>query len=56
MPGGKKGLLENSTNICRTTNKATVQMDAHNGKAYDFAPALKAKCPKSAEARRHRHR
>jgi hypothetical protein len=44
MPGGKKSLLENSTNICRSVNKASVDMDAHNGKAADFAAPLQARC------------
>jgi uncharacterized repeat protein (TIGR01451 family) len=51
LPGGKKSLLENSRNICRAPSKATVQMDAHNGKVHDFRPPLKADCPGA----KHRH-
>jgi hypothetical protein len=40
MKGGKKGLLENSRDLCKSTNKATVEMDAQNGKAADSTPAL----------------
>ncbi len=47
LPGGTKSLLENSRNLCATTNKATVQMDGHNGKTYDFAAPLQAQCPKA---------
>jgi hypothetical protein len=44
MQGGKKGLLENSRNLCRTVNKATVEMTGQNGAAYDSTPALQSKC------------
>jgi hypothetical protein len=44
MQGGKKGLLVNSTNICRGTDKATVEMTGQNGLRHNFLTALKAKC------------
>ncbi len=57
MEGGKKGLLQNSTNICKTTNKATAELDGQNGKTADLAPPLKAKCPKARKHKRnHKHR
>ena len=40
----KKGLLENSTNICVTTRRATAIFGAQNGKIDDSAPPLKADC------------
>jgi hypothetical protein len=46
MQGGKKGLLENSTNLCKSVNRVNVKMDAHSGKTADFKPVLKAKCAK----------
>lgn len=46
MQGGKKGLLQNSTNICRGIHRTTVKMDGQNGKVYDSRPMLKADCPK----------
>ena len=52
MQGGKKGLLVNSTNLCRSTNRATVRMDGQNGKAHDFRPVVKASCQKKRETRR----
>ena len=52
MQGGKKGLLENSRNLCKTTNKATVEMTGQNGVAYDSTPALQAKCPKQKRAKK----
>ena len=42
--GGKKGLFQNSTNICRGTHRATVKMDGQNGKFSDARPALKVRC------------
>jgi hypothetical protein len=46
MQGGRKGLLENSRDICRHRNRATVQMDAQNGKIADSRPLLRASCGK----------
>jgi hypothetical protein len=46
MQGGKKGLLENSRNLCKSANKATVQFDGQNGKVADSTPKLKVKCAK----------
>ncbi len=47
MQGGKKGLLVNSTNLCKGTHKAKVAFDGHNGKVSDSRIPLKAKCPKA---------
>jgi hypothetical protein len=44
LQGGKKGLLQNSTNLCKTTNRATVKMDGQNGKAHDFEPVVSSSC------------
>jgi hypothetical protein len=45
MAGAKKGLFQNSTNICKATNRMTLLLDGQNGKAYDTKPVLKAvKC------------
>ncbi len=52
MGGGKKGLLENSTNLCKGKHRAIVAFDAHNGKVKDFNPALQADCSKA----RHKHK
>jgi hypothetical protein len=41
MQGGKKGLLVNSTNLCRSTNRAIADFTGHNGKRHVFKPALK---------------
>jgi hypothetical protein len=44
LPAGKKGLLQNSTNICKGTHKATAKFTAHNGKVLEAKPELQAKC------------
>jgi hypothetical protein len=47
MRGGKKkGLIENSRNICRHGNRATARFVGQNGKQAAFRPALKAQCGK----------
>jgi len=47
LQGGKKGLFQNSTNICKGTHRATLKLDAQNGKVSDSKPLLKAQCGKS---------
>jgi len=42
--GGNKGLIINSTNLCRGKHRAIVELDGHNGKVKDFRPAVSAKC------------
>jgi len=44
--GAKKGLFQNSTNICKGTHRATLKLDAQNGKVYDTQPKLVAQCKK----------
>jgi hypothetical protein len=44
MQGGKKGLLVNSRNICKHTNRATARFSAQNGKTLDLRPVLKDSC------------
>jgi uncharacterized repeat protein (TIGR01451 family) len=53
MQGGQKSLLQNSTNLCAGAHRATVQMDAHNGRSFDSRPALRAKCGGKAHHRKH---
>jgi hypothetical protein len=54
--GGKKGLFENSTNLCRGTYKAAVAFTGQNGKEHDFDPAVKAKCRGKGQKHSQRHR
>jgi hypothetical protein len=55
MQGGKKGLLENSRNLCATTNRATVEMTGQNGIAHDSTPLLQSKCGKKAKKKSKQH-
>jgi hypothetical protein len=54
MQGGKKGLLVNSTDLCKGSHRAEVSFDGHNGKQKDFRPELKARC--GAKAKRAKRR
>jgi hypothetical protein len=56
MAGGKKkGLLENSTDICKGKHNAAAQFDGYNGKVSDFKVFLRnGKCTKQRKAtKRH---
>jgi hypothetical protein len=44
--GGRKGLFENSTDICLGKHRATVKMKGHNGRVHNFRTPLKPKCGK----------
>jgi hypothetical protein len=44
LQGGKKGLFQNSTNICKGTHRATLKLDGQNGKVHDTQPAVQAQC------------
>jgi hypothetical protein len=48
MQGGKKGLFQNSTNICKGRHRVEVSFTGQNGKAHKISPALGAQCGKSS--------
>lgn len=52
MEGGSKGLFINSENLCAKKHRASIYFTAHNGKALEAHPAVKASCKK--KARRHK--
>jgi hypothetical protein len=54
LRGGKKGLFENSTNLCQGTHKALAAFTGHNGKRHEFEPALKPKCGGKAKKQKRR--
>jgi hypothetical protein len=59
LQGGKKGLFQNSTNVCKGTHRITLLLDGQNGKVHDTKPVLGAKCGKGGGgkkggAKRHR--
>lgn len=56
MRGGKKGLIQNSANLCSRAQRVKVQMTGQNGKAHDFASKLQVKCGKSKNRNKGRHR
>ena len=56
LPGGKKGLLQNSRNLCSGTNRAKVSYTAHNGLTAGARPVVKAKCPKNPAGSLERQR
>lgn len=46
MQGGQKGLIVNSTNICKGKHHAKAILKGQNGRRYEFSPLVKAKCGK----------
>jgi hypothetical protein len=49
MKGGKKGLLVNSRDLCKSVNKATVRFTGQNGKTSESRPELQSACGKAAK-------
>jgi len=57
MRGGKKGLLVNSTDICRGSHRAAVAMRGQNGRAKGLRPQLQSSgCPKKKLGKHKQHR
>ena len=52
MLGGKKGLLVNSQNLCKSTNRAAAVFTGQNGKVYRSKPVVKAPCGGKRAARK----
>jgi hypothetical protein len=50
MQGGKKGLLVNSTNLCRGKHRAEADFTAQNGRQRDIRPVVQAQCGKRKQA------
>jgi hypothetical protein len=48
MQGGKKGLLVNSRNVCKSVNRATAKFSGQNGKRVTLRPRLRSSCKKAA--------
>ena len=44
FPGGRKGLIVNSTNLCAKVHRVTAKFTAQNGKKATLRPPLKASC------------
>ena len=58
MKGGRKGLLQNSKNLCANRYRANIQFKAHNGRTYAAHPAMQVRCPggKKGKGKPHHHR
>jgi hypothetical protein len=57
MRGGKKGLLQNSTDLCRGEHRATGLFEGQNGKTARLRPLLKAaSCRKGGKGKHHHRR
>ena len=54
MQGGKKGLLENSRNLCASTNRATVSFTGQNGKLSDSNPLVRNSCKGKKQHKGHK--
>jgi hypothetical protein len=50
LRGGKKGLFENSTNLCVGKHRAAVEFNGQNGKRASYKTALEAGCAKKRKA------
>jgi hypothetical protein len=46
LSGGKKGLLQNSKNLCKVNDKATFDLTGQNGATHDTEPKVQVKCAK----------
>jgi hypothetical protein len=55
MKGGKKGLLVNSRDLCKTKNRVTVELEAQNGRKANSKPLLKNGCKKAKKKSGKRH-
>jgi hypothetical protein len=53
MQGGRKGLFQNSTDICRGRHRIAVTFTGQNGKVREIAPPLKAQCGGKGKGKRH---
>ena len=53
LKGGKRGLIENSVDLCKSPQKAKVMTTGQNGKASDFQQKLGVKCRKKGDKKKH---
>ena len=55
MQGGKKGLIVNSTDICKGTHRANAAFTAQSGKKFKAKPPLRAQCGHKHRKKHSRH-
>jgi sugar lactone lactonase YvrE len=56
LRGGKRGLLVNSTDICRRAHRAGAHFVAQNGRVSNSQPTLKATCKKKPKRGKQHHK
>jgi hypothetical protein len=56
MQGGKKGLLVNSRDLCKSTSRATAKFTAQNGRRLTLRPVLRNSCKKKAKKAKKQRR
>ncbi len=54
--GARKGLLVNSTDLCKGAHRATAKLWGQNGRRQTLRPKLRASCGKQGKRRHGRHR
>jgi hypothetical protein len=54
LPGGKKGLLVNSTNLCAKPVRAIIRIKAQNGRKANSKPKLRTPCKKKKHGKKHK--
>jgi hypothetical protein len=47
MDGGRKGLIINSTDLCKSNDHANVKMSGQNGKQLELSPTVQVSCGKA---------
>jgi hypothetical protein len=52
LSGGKKGLLQNSKNLCKVSDKANFALTGQNGAVHDTEPKVQVKCGKGGGAKK----
>jgi hypothetical protein len=53
LQGGKKGLLQNTTDICKAPQRASVLFAGQNAKSLELKPKLRVRCAKPKRHRNH---
>ena len=56
VPGGKKGLLVNSRNLCQKRAKAIARIKGQNGKKANQRPKLRTPCKRYGKPHRHKRK
>jgi hypothetical protein len=52
LAGGKKGLLENSKDLCKASDKARFDLTGQNGKTHDTEPKVQVACGKKGAGKK----